>query len=204
MVVTENSEAGREAAPIPLSQLDLLLTAQLAIGWAGERGESVDEQRLGWWRTNLASEFGGQDLFSRLLPKSWEWAIFQGVREAARRRDEELRKQDHDSDRIISLFNITFEIDERADERFADLKRSGKPPVEALPGLAEVVSDNWDQDQFAEWVQAHGKVDFVSAPIGRRIRGSAPDSLELLVRHLIAACSPLTDEYPMPHYRRAS
>jgi len=201
MSVVESREPSREGAPVPLSEIDLLLTAQLAIGWAGERGE---DRRLGWWRTDLANKYGGQDLFSRLLPHSWEWAVYQSVREAARRRDEELRKQDHDSDRIISLFNITFEIDERADERFADLKREGKPPVEALSGLAEVVSEKWNKDQFAEWVQAHGKVDFVAAPIGRRIRGSAPDSLELLVRHLIAACSPLTDEYPIPHYRRAS
>ncbi|MEX1027860.1 MAG: BREX-6 system BrxE protein [Candidatus Paceibacterota bacterium] len=201
MSVVESREPSREGAPVPLSEIDLLLTAQLAIGWAGERGE---DRRLGWWRTDLVSKFGGQDLFSRLLPHSWEWAIFQGVREAARRRDEELRKQDHDSDRIISLFNITFEIEERADERLADLKRTGKPPVEALPGLAEVVSEEWAKDRFAEWLQAHGKVDFVSAPIGRRIRGNAPDSLDLLVRHLIAACSPLTDEYPMPHYRRSS
>lgn len=196
----ENSEADREAVPIPLSEIDLLLTAQLAIGWAGERGE---DRRLGWWRTDLVSEFGGRDLFARLLPHSWEWAVFQSVREAARRRDEELRKQDHDSDRIISLFNINFEVDERADERLADLKREKKKPVEALPGLAEVVSEKWNKDRFAEWVQAHGKVDFVSAPIGRRIKGTAPAALELLVRHFVAACSPLTDEYPLPHYRRA-
>ncbi len=201
MAVIESSEADREAAPIPLSEIDLLLTAQLAIGWAGERGEV---RRLGWWRTDLASEFGGRDFFSRLLPHSWEWAIFQSFREAARRRDEELRKQAHDADRIISLFNLSFEIDERVDERLADLKRAGRPPVEALPGLAEVMAESWDKEHFAEWVQAHGKAGFVQAPIGRRIKGTVPDSLELLVRHLIAACSPLTDEYPMPHYRRPS
>ena len=193
-------EADANGVTLPLSEIDRLLTAQFAIGWAGERGEN---RRLGWWRSDLVSEFGGRDLFSRLLPHSSEWAVFQSVREAAHRRDDERRMQDHNPDRIVSLFNTTFEIDERVDERLADLKREGGRPAETLSGLGEVVFDDWSADRFAEWVQAHGKVDFVQAPIGRRIRGSAPDSLGLLVRHLIAACSPLTDTYPMPHYRRA-
>jgi hypothetical protein len=67
-----------------LEELDFALTAQLVVAWAGESGE---EQRLGWWRTDLASEFGGEDLFRRLLPNSWPWATLQAVREAARRRD---------------------------------------------------------------------------------------------------------------------
>lgn len=60
--------------------LDTLLIAQLAVAWAGEGGE---EPRLGWWRSDLVSEFGGHDLFQRLLPHTWEWAALQGAREAA-------------------------------------------------------------------------------------------------------------------------
>ncbi len=75
-------------SPIPSSELDRVLTAQLALAWAGESGE---EPRLRWWRSDLASEFGGEDLFQRLLPHTWRWAVLQGAREAARRRDAEAR-----------------------------------------------------------------------------------------------------------------
>ena len=70
------------------SDLDLALTAQIAVAWAGEGGE---EPRLGWWQTDLVSEFGGEDLLRRLLPKTYPWAMLQAVREAGRRKDEELR-----------------------------------------------------------------------------------------------------------------
>ena len=53
------------------TELDFLLTAQFAVAFAGEGGESP---RLGWWRTDLVSEFGGHDLFQRLLPSTWAWA----------------------------------------------------------------------------------------------------------------------------------
>ncbi len=185
----------------PTSQIDLLLTTQIAIAWAGEAGE---DRRLGWWRSDLVSEFGGEDLFKRLLPHSWEWAVLQSVRETARRRDAVLRRQDHDADRILSLYGMGFEIDERADERFQDLKRSAIPPLEALPGLRDVISKSWQQDRFSDWVVGHGKVDYVTAPIGRRIRGNAPYSLDQVVHNLVAAFRPLPDAYPLPHYRRAS
>jgi hypothetical protein len=71
---------------IPMSEIDRALTAQFVVAWAGEGGE---EKRLGWWRSDLVSEFGGKDLFRRLLPKTWAWAVLQAVREAARRKDAE-------------------------------------------------------------------------------------------------------------------
>lgn len=114
--------------PIALSDINHLLTAQILIAWAGEGGE---DRRLGWWRSDLISEFGGEDLFKRLLPHTWQWAPLQGAREAARRKDAELRAQDHDPDRILSLFSLGFELDERVEERLLDLKRAGVPPVEA-------------------------------------------------------------------------
>src|SRR3954463_640549 len=123
-------------SPLPRSVLDQILVAQLALAWAGEAGE---EPRLGWWRSDLTSEYGGEDLFRRLLPRTWRWATLPGAREAARRRDAEARARDHDPDRILSVFRLGFEADERLDERFQELKASGKDPLEALPALAEVV-----------------------------------------------------------------
>jgi len=195
------TETASSTTLIPLSVIDSLLTAQLAIAWAGEGGE---EPRLGWWRTDLKSEFGGEDFFQRLLPHSWRWAIFEGMREAALRKDTQLREEDHDADRIVSLYRLGFEIDERVDERLCDLKRAGIAPLDALPGLKDVVAETWDVQHFTEWLEGHGTVDFVKVPAGRRLRGKQPDSLELTVQHLVAAFRPLTESYPLPHYRRSS
>lgn len=136
-----------------MSDIDMVLTSQLVVAWAGETGE---ERRLAWWRCDLASEYGGEDLFRRLLPSTWRWAAFQGAREAARRVDEELRRRDHEPDRIVSLFSLGFELDERIEERLADLKRSGRAPDEALPGLA-VTDDGWHPENFWDWVAGHGE-----------------------------------------------
>ena len=185
---------------ITLSVLDQILVLQIVVGWAGESGE---EKRLGWWKTDLASEFGGQDLFSRLLPATAAWAVYQGVREAAARRDAELRSQAHDPDEIITLFSFGFAIDERLEDRFQFLKRSGATPPEALPNLSSVVSGNWDRDAFEDWAKGHGKASVEKVPVGRRLRGEVPESIELTARNLVAALAPLSDEYSMPHYRRS-
>ena len=70
------------AEPIATSVLDKILASQIVVAWAGESGE--EEPRLGWWKTDLKSEFGGEDLFRRLLPNTSEWAVLQAIREAAR------------------------------------------------------------------------------------------------------------------------
>lgn len=201
MSEAENTATRPRQGLIPLSEIDRLLTAQIAVAWAGEGGE---EPRLGWWKSDLASEFGGHDLFKRLLPHTWEWAVLQAVREAARRRDAELRGKDSDPDRILSLFSLRFEIDEHVDERLRVLKHLGQSPLESLPGLQDVMSDAWQPDRFGDWVQGHGEANYVKSPVGRRLRGSPPESLSLLVPRLVAAFWPLTDEYPLPHYRRAT
>lgn len=185
--------------PIPQSAVDLALTAQFVVGWAGESGE---EPRLRWWPSDLASEFGGRDLFRRLLPSTWEWAVLQGVREAARRSEAELRRQDHDPDRIVSLFHLGFEFDEVIDERLLQLKRTGRPPAEVLPGLS-IVNEPWNPSAFLDWVDGHGTVQTTPAPIGRWLREELPLGLDGQVRRLIAGLAPLADRYPLPHFRRA-
>jgi hypothetical protein len=186
---------------IPVSALDTVLTAQFAIAWAGEGGE---EKRLAWWRTDLHSKYGGLDLYQRLLPNTAEWAVFQSLRETARRKDAELRGEAHDAEELISLFSLGFDIDERLDDRLSDLKRNRVAPLEALPGLNEVVSDKWNREHFVEWLDGHGAADFTNVPAGRRLKGKQPDSLELTVSNLLAAFKPLADAYPLPHYRRSS
>ncbi|MFN6107048.1 MAG: BREX-6 system BrxE protein, partial [Planctomycetaceae bacterium] len=160
---------------LPTSVVDLLLTAQVAIAWAGESG---DEKRLGWWKANLTNEFGGHDLFQRMFPHTWEWAVLQAVREVARRNDAELRGRDHDPDRVVSLYSVSFEVDERAEERFLHLNRSGTPPLEALPGLREVSDGEWNREKVGDWVQGHGSARSVKEPVGRRVQGKPPEALD--------------------------
>ena len=182
-----------------MSDIDMALTSQIVVAWAGETGE---ERRLGWWRSDLASEFGGEDLFSRLLPSTWRWAALQGAREAARRVDAELRGRDHEPDRIVSLFSLGFEMDERIEERLADLKRSGRTPVEALPGLA-VTDKGWDPEGFWDWVDGHDEAGRTAAPAGRRLTGAVPATVGEQARRLVAGLAPAADSYPLPHFRRA-
>lgn len=192
------SQPPRTAVSVP--QLDLVLTAQLVVAWAGEASE---EGRLGWWRSNLVSEYGGQDLFRRLLPNTSEWAVLQAAREAARRADAELRAKDHDRDRIVSLYRFGFDLDERIEERLQDLKRSGQSPGDALTRLSEGIAVSWNRDRFVDWVKAHGDVATIASPVGRRIKGDAPTNLEELVRPLVGALLPLAETYPLPHFRNA-
>ncbi|MEL6897412.1 MAG: BREX-6 system BrxE protein, partial [Planctomycetota bacterium] len=160
-------------------EIDSLLTAQLIVAWAGERGE--EERRLGWWRTDLLSVDGGRDLLGSLLPRTGEWAVLQAVREAARRIDEAARKEAHDSDKLISLFALGFQVEERADERLQDFKRSGKSPGEALPEAMQLIDGKWDQQAFVDWCEGHGDGNFTKTSSGRRIKGDVPSSLDRIV-----------------------
>lgn len=187
-------------ATIASSALDHALSAQIIVAWAGETGE---ERRLAWWKSDLISEFGGKDLFARLLPNTFDWAVLQGAREAARRHDATLRARDHEPDRLLSLYALGFELDERIDERLQELKRSGLPAPTALPQLVETIGEDWSRQGFERWVAAHGKAEFTAVPSGRRIKGSPPPALERLIDGLVAALSPLADEYPLPHFVRS-
>lgn len=189
-------------AAVASSELDLALTAQIVVAWAGEGGE---DPRLGWWQTDLVSEYGGEDLLKRLLPRTWPWAVLQAVREAARRKDEELRGKASDPDQLVTLYRFGFELDEQIEERLQDHKRSGRSPVEALPGLGEVLGATlqtpWDRAQFLQWLEAHGPVQAEVVPTGRQLKGARPAGLDRRVAQLVAALAPLADSYPLPHFR---
>ena len=194
--------SGARSAPFATSDLDLALTAQIVVAWAGEGGE---EPRLSWWQTDLVSEYGGEDLLKRLLPRTWPWAVLQAVREAARRKDEELRSKASDPDQLVTLYRFGFELDEQIAERLQFHKRSGLPPVEALPSLAEVLGStlhqSWDKSQFQGWVEAHDRVQSEAVPTGRQLKGAVPAGLDRRVAQLLSALAPLGDSYPLPHFR---
>lgn len=185
-------------------ELDRVLTAQLVVAWAGE-GHVGEEPRLGWWRSDLTSEFGGGDLFERLLPQTHRWAALQAAREAARVRDAELRAQANDPDGVLSLFRLGFELDERLEGRLQELKREGRTPRMALSGLRDLLGEEgeWDREAFEAWVKSHGKVEHKVEPLGRRLVGDRPTALGELAQRLVAALHPLPESYPLPHYRGA-
>jgi hypothetical protein len=159
---------------------------------------------LGWWQTDLVSEFGGEDLLKRLLPRTWPWAMLQTVREAARRKDEELRAKASDPDQLVTLYRFGFELDEQIEERLQAHKRSGLSPGDALPGLGELLGTTlhqpWDRAQFLRWVEAHGPVQAEAVPTGRQLKGAIPAGLDRRVAPLVAALAPLADSYPLPHF----
>ena len=178
--------------------LDEVLTLQLLVAWAGEG--KTDPPRLGWWRTALTDEFGGEDLFKRLTPRTWRWAVLEAARAAARKVDAEARSEAADADRIFSLFRLGFAIDEQLDDRLAELKRSGQDPAEALPGLARTTTP-WDPDRFVAWLASLGSPDAVGSSVGRRLKGEPPGAPAAAARALAAAMAPITDRYPAPHFR---
>lgn len=184
---------------LPASELDSILTDQIVVAWAGEGGE---ESHLRWWRTDLISEFGGEDVFRRLLPKSWRWAVLQAALEAARRVDAAMRLQDHAPDHLLSLYHLGFSIDEQLGDRFQELKRSGTRPREALPGLELGLDEGFDRQRFLDWVAGHGEVEVAIAPAGRLIRGELPASPAVRVQRLVAALAPLAESFPLPHFRK--
>lgn len=197
----EDADSISATAPIPRADVDLALTAQLIVAWAGEAADQDERPRLRWWRSNLCVEDGGEDLFRRLLPSTWRWATLRAVREAARRQDAEQRRAEHDADRILSLFHLGFSVDERLDERLAELQRAGRPPTESLPGLA-LIDAGWSAAAFSDWVEGHGRVEVDPSPVGRRLRGAVAADLALRVRKLVAALAPIGPNYPLPHLRQ--
>lgn len=180
---------------------DQILTIQLAVAYAGE-AES-EPARLAWWRTSMVDEYGGHDLLRRLAPRTWEWGALEVAREAARRVEDRMRDQVDQSDHLVSLFRLGFELDEPVDERLGDLKQRGKRPAEALPELNDLM-EHWSQDRFAEWLAGLTEpLRHTPTATGRRLSGSPSDNPVTTASNLATALLPLSDEYPLPHFRIA-
>jgi hypothetical protein len=183
--------------------IDLLLAAQLIVAWAGEKGNSDDRasQRLGWWQTNIVGEGAEYDL-KELLPNTWRWAMLQAVRHAAKIHDASVRAKDHDPDRLLTLFSLGFEIDEKVDERLVQFKQNSKALEDVLPEVASMIKSDWSAEGFTRWVEKHGKESSTSVPAGRRLKGQPPEQISALLGKLVAGLAPISETYPMPHFKR--
>jgi hypothetical protein len=190
---------------IRISQRDIdsLLSAQLIVAWAGEKGDANDStsRRLGWWDTNLVGEGAEYDL-KELLPNTWRWAALQAVRQAAKIHDVTVRAKDHDPDRLLTLFSLGFEIDEKVDERLLQFKQNSRAIDEVLPDVGSMITPVWSVERFTSWVAKHGKESTTAVPAGRRLKGQPPEELQAMLGRLIAGLAPLTDSYPMPHFKQ--
>lgn len=190
------------APRLPDSTADAILALQLTVAWAGEG--RCEPSRLGWWQTDLVDPAGGGDLLARLLPRTHAWAGLQAVREAARRADAQLRRQVADPDRVRTLFFLGFDVDERLDERLAELKRGGAAPADALP-LPVDLGAPFDRAALEPALRRPGaEPAYQVAPGGRELRGPAPAAQDLLVQQLAAALLPFPSLYPLPFYRVAT
>lgn len=137
--------------PLSTDKLDEILTYQLAVAWAGEAGD--EPRRLGWWKTDMVSRYGGLALFEQLAPQTRAWAAFEVAREAARRVDEAARNKSADPDRLLSVFHLGADLDEQVQERIGDHKRDGRSPTDALPELQDLIA-GWDRERFEAWLAA--------------------------------------------------
>lgn len=203
MNVLETSGSDRDTGPLPPSEIDQLLSAQLIVAWAGEKGDSDEpsSQRLGWWRTDLIGEGAEYDL-KELLPNTWRWAMLQAVRHAAKIHDASVRAKDHDPDRLLTLYSLGFVIDEKVDERLVQLKQNRSELADALSDVAALIDEGWSQELFVTWTEKHGKETFSSVPAGRRLKGKPPERLSEILSRLVVGLAPLADKYPMPHFKR--
>lgn len=198
-----DAEKAREVARSPRSglspeDLDQILALQLLVAWAGEANTTLP--RLGFWRTAMAEEYGGEDLFQRLMPRTYRWAVLEAARLAAKKVDALARERTADADQLISLFRFDFALDERLDDRLAELKRSTEVPWEALPALKPVAS-GWDRPAFEGWLAELPKFGHSATPTGRQLKGPLPEDRLEAARALCAALLPLSDGYPAPYFR---
>ncbi len=61
--------------------------------------------------------------------------MLQAVRHAAKIHDASVRAKDHDPDRLLTLYSLGFEIDEKVDERLVQFKQNSKAIEEVLPDV---------------------------------------------------------------------
>jgi hypothetical protein len=180
--------------------LDRILALQIMVAWAGEG--ACDPKRLDWWRTDLIDEYGGGDLFARLLPKTAKWASLEAVRLAAIQVDRRKRLEMAQPDGVRTLFFWGYDVNEQLRERLGFYKSSGENPLNAL---AEYISLDiykpFLQDEFTEAIRLHHKVDFKVVPHGREIVGDMLQAVDENAKKLAAALLPLAESYPMPFYR---
>lgn len=185
---------------LPYSVLDAVLALQITVAWAGESGS--DGNRLGWWNGGLTDDLAGGDFFSRTTPATAGWAMLDACRRSAIMVDRRQRREHLASpDQVRTIFHLGYALDEALAERLRLLKQMGGEPAASL-AMPLAVDGPFDRMALDRFLESLGDVPSPRiAPAGREMPGRPPESVEILMRHLVGALRPLPGHYPMPYYR---
>lgn len=135
---------------IPTPTSDPILTAHFGVAWVGERSHSP---LSGWRRTDVIGELGCDDLLEQLLHETRRSAAFRGARGAARMYDEADRKACGMGDRLTTHVGAGAEVDERIEERLADLNATQPRPA-PCPALQQTPSPSRNRGSSFELIDA--------------------------------------------------
>jgi len=180
--------------------LDKILAVQIGVAWAGE------DERMGWWGSAVADEFGGFTQLQDLAPSSAHWLALKCVREVAKRVDEHARGSASDADNIYTIYRLGFEIDEQLDQRLTDLIHR-KAPLSTLLNhidwLPNPIEQDWDKEAFNQWLRGltSNRGQHKDEALGRRIVGDPPADLVEKVSKMANHLWPLNDKYVVPHFK---
>ena len=192
----ETEQLKNKIAP---EELDVVLMLQFFVSWAGEG--LTDPPRLDWWSTQLLDEWGGEDLFKRILPRTFEWALLEAVRKVAIQVDRQKRINLAQPDKVRTLFFWGFGIDEQLGERLSFHKQNGGNPQDLLD-FPLALKDEFKNKAFEEAIQTFSsEVKFKIVPEGREIKEAIPESIADAAKNLVSGLIPLVDKYSMPFYR---
>lgn len=189
--------------------LDEVLAIQMTVAWAGESGADPlpgVKARLGWWRSDLVDEMGGQDLLRRMFRRTGAWAALASAREVAASTERTLRQHLGEGDQVVSLFNLGFAADEALTHRLRTLKRL-QADTDTLPWRVPLQNFSVETLQTAFCGGRWAQTEFAVVAGGRLLRGAPPGDLRETVGRLAAATflsSPLPPHYPMAFYRTAA
>ena len=187
------------SSAIAPEELDAVLMLQFFIAWAGEG--LTEPPRLNWWSTQLLDKWGGEDLFKRLLPRTFEWALLEATRQVAMQADKQKRLNLAQPDRVCTLFFWGFGIDEQLEERLSLHKQNGSQPLDVLSFLLDL-KEEFEEQAFEKAIQSlNSEISSTIVPEGREIKGVKPESIADASKNLASGLIPLTDKYPMPFYR---
>lgn len=185
--------------------LDEILTLQLAVAWAGERGAPGEDDtcRMGWWATCAVDEFGGEELYTRLLPDTAAWAVLETARRGAWCAEERTLKTHNQP--VQTLFHLAPEVDEALEDRLYAHKLSGDDVGARLPGLAALIErcggEAFDEGAFRAWAGDLCPVTFKDVVVGRQVQGDVGAPLEVARRCVAALQAPTqrAKTWPLPH-----
>lgn len=197
-IQTDSDTTKLETAIAP-EELDVVLMLQCLVGWAGEG--LTDPPRLNWWSTQLLDEWGGEDLFKRLFPRTFEWALLEATRKVAIQLDRRKRTSLAQPDCVCTLFFWGFGIDEKLEERLILHKQNRNQPYDVLNFPLDL-REEFEEKAFKEAIQSlNSEIAFKIVPEGREIKQTIPESIADAAKNLISGLIPISGEYPMPFYR---